>query len=300
MKALSDALSTHLQSGATTLCWCWRLTRRDGTKLGFTDHDHDLTFDESRFEAASGFTASEIREQVGLSVDNLEVTGALISDRLSESALASGDFDDARVEIFRVNWQDTAQHILVRTGSLGEVRRTGTSFTAEVRGLAHYLQQPKGRIFQFTCGADLGDARCGVDLTSSAFRGAGTVSAVIDPRRVIIDALDAYTTGWFTRGILSFESGANAGRAMEIKSHARRVGGFEIELWQPMGEAIAVGDAIIATAGCDKRIETCAARFANAINYRGFPHMPGNDFVTAVAQPGNMPRPAATIVGSET
>lgn len=294
MKRLNDALAAHLQSGATTLCWCWRLIRRDGTKLGFTDHDRDLTFDDTTFEAASGFTASEIRDQVGLSVDNLEVTGALISDRLSEIALASGDFDDAAIEIFRVNWQDTTQRVLMRAGSLGEVRRTGTAFSAEVRGLAHYLQQPKGRLFQYTCDADLGDARCGVDTTSPAYHATGTILAVFGTRRLAVDGIADYASGWFTRGILTFTAGANAGRAMEIKRHANSGGLIEIELWQPMGEAIAIGDAITITAGCDKRLETCATRFANAVNYRGFPHMPGNDFLTAVAQPGSTPRPAGS------
>jgi uncharacterized phage protein (TIGR02218 family) len=298
MKTLSEDLTAHLQSGATTLCWCWRLTRRDGSRLGFTEHDYDLAFDGTTFEAASGFTASEIREQVGLSVDNLEVAGALISDRLSEIALGAGDFDDAAIEIFRVNWQNTSQRILARKGSLGEVRRTGTAFAAEVRGLAHYLQQPRGRLFQYTCDADLGDTRCTVDLDQPVFRATVTITAVTDSRRLIVDGLDDYSTGWFARGILAFTSGANAGRAMEIKNHRPVAAGIEIELWQPMGETITVGDTAIATAGCDKRIETCTGRFANATNYRGFPHMPGNDFLTAVAQPGNTPRPGSGGPGS--
>jgi phage terminase large subunit-like protein len=103
-----------------------------------------------------------------------------------------------------------------------------------------------------------------------------------------------YAAGWFTRGVLSFASGANIGRAMEIKNHAHRAGLTEIELWQSMGEPVAVGDAISVVAGCDKRLETCTARFANAVNYRGFPHMPGNDFLTAIALPGSAPRPAGS------
>jgi uncharacterized phage protein (TIGR02218 family) len=90
VKQLSEDLQAHLDSGATTLCWCWRLTRRDETRLGFTDHDRDLTFDGTTFEAAAGFTASEMRDSVGLSVDNLEVSSALSSDRLSEADLAAG------------------------------------------------------------------------------------------------------------------------------------------------------------------------------------------------------------------
>lgn len=286
MKELHPDLAAHLATGATTLCWCWRLTPRTGAALGFTDHDRDLTFDGTTFEAASGFTASEIRDQVGLSVDNLEVTGAITSDRLSETALASGDFDDASVEIFRVNWQAPEQRVLMRSGSLGEVRRTGTAFAAEVRGLAHYLQQPKGRLFQYTCDADLGDARCGVDLDLPIYRGTGTITEIIDDRKLRVSGLATFADGWFTRGLVAFTSGANAGRAMEIKLHRANTSDAEIELWQPMAAALIAGDTFTITAGCDKRLETCATRFANAVNFRGFPHMPGNDFVTAYPRAG--------------
>ncbi|MFT3731015.1 MAG: DUF2163 domain-containing protein [Hyphomicrobium sp.] len=146
MKSLSPEFAAHLASGATTLCWCWRIARRDGTVLGFTDHDNALTFDSTTYEAASGFTASDISDGLGLSVDNLEVTGALSSATLTDDDLAAGRYDDARIEIYRVNWADPSQRVLMRAGSIGEVRRTGSSFTAELRGLAHYLQQPTGRL----------------------------------------------------------------------------------------------------------------------------------------------------------
>lgn len=295
MKALDPGLLAHLHSGATTLCWCWRLTPRVGTRLGFTDHDRDVVFDGTTFEAASGFTASEVREQVGLSVDNLEVTGAIVSDRLSEAALASGDFDDAAVEIFRVNWQVPAQRVLVRKGSLGEVKRSGLAFAAEVRGLAHYLQQPKGRLFQYTCDADLGDTRCGIDLSLPAYRGSGTVTSITDPRRIVAGGLASFAGGWFARGLLSFSTGANSGRSMEVKRHTVTATSVEIELWQPFGASIAIADAFVVTAGCDKRIATCRDRFVNAVNYRGFPHMPGNDFLTSVARPGDLPRPSVGV-----
>jgi uncharacterized phage protein (TIGR02218 family) len=64
---------------------------------------------------------------------------------------------------------------------------------------------------------------------------------------------------------------------MEIKRH----GTSGIELWQPMSEAIAPGDAATLTAGCDKQLGTCKAKFANVVNFRGFPYMPGNDAVLA-------------------
>ena len=290
MKLLPPSLQSHLDSGATTLAWCWRITRRSGERYGFTDHDRDLVFDGTTFEAATGFTATEIREQAGLSVDNLEVTSALVSDRLSETALSAGDFDDAAVEIFRVNWASPTDRVLMRSGSLGEVRRTGSAFTAEVRGLAHYLQQPKGRLFQYGCDADLGDQRCGIDLSSPVYRGEGAIVTALSARLFTVNGLATFDDAWFTRGLFTFTSGANAGRASEIKRHAVTDTAVSIELWQPLGDPPGFGDTFVVTAGCDKLLATCAAKFANVVNYRGFPHMPGNDFVASYPRPDDTNR----------
>lgn len=283
MKSLSSDFQTHLSSGATTLCWCWRLTRRDLAQLGFTDHDRDVIFDGTTFEAAAGFTASEMRDSVGLSVDNLEVTSALSSERLSETDLAAGLYDDARVEVFRVNWAAPEQRVLMRTGSLGEVRRSGLSFTAEVRGLAHYLQQPKGRLYQFTCDADLGDDRCKLLLSDPAYRGEGAIIEASSARRFTVSGLDGFADGWFARGLLTFTSGAADGQAIEVRAHSKAGGVVTIELWAPARAPLEAGQTFIVTAGCDKHLATCQGKFANAANFRGFPHMPGNDFVTAFA-----------------
>ncbi len=287
MKTLPTGLEAHLLSGATTLCWCWRLTRRDGTKFGFTDHDRDLTFEGTTFEAASGFTASEIKDSVGLNVDNLEVTAAVTSQRLAENDLTAGIYDDAKVEIYRVNWQSADQRVLMRSGSLGEVKRSGHAFAAEVRGLAHYLQQPKGRVFQYSCDADLGDGRCQVTLATPANTGTGALVSVSSTRRFTVSGLSAFASGWFSRGLLTFTSGAALAQKIEIKSHSKVASDVIIELWQPAVAPLLPGQTFTVTAGCDKTLDTCRARFANAVNFRGFPHMPGNDFLTKISRPGS-------------
>lgn len=284
MKTLSPEFSAHLASGATTLCWCWRIERRDGTVLGFTDHDNPVAFDGTTYEAASGFTASDITDGLGLSVDNLEVTGALSSGTLTDDDLAAGRYDDARIAIYRVNWADPSQRVLMRSGSIGEVRRTGASFTAELRGLAHYLQQPKGRILQRTCDADLGDARCGIDLSSSAFRGVGAIVTAASARRFTVSGIDAFDTRFLSRGLFAFTSGASVGLRIEIKTHTKLPAAVEIELWTDAEGPPAAGDEFIVTAGCDKRFETCKARFSNTINFRGFPSIPGNQFLTKIGR----------------
>ena len=288
MRTLSTAFRNHIEGGVTTLCWCWRVTRRDGSVFGFTDHDRDLAFDGTTFEAASGFSASEMKEAVGLSVDNLEVESALSSLRLEEVDIIAGLYDDARIEIFRLNWQQPAERALVRTGSLGEVTRSGSVFRAEVRGLSHYLQQPTGRLYQYACDAALGDHRCTVDLSLAAYRATGSITALLGDRRYAISGASSFDAQWFARGLLTFSSGANTGRSFEIKRHEAAATVVSIELWQAPSAAVSIGDTIAVTAGCDKQPGTCAAKFANMVNFRGFPHMPGNDFVTSVARSGRV------------
>ncbi|HJW39749.1 MAG TPA: DUF2163 domain-containing protein [Rhizomicrobium sp.] len=273
MKTLSPALAAHLASGATTLSWCWKIVRRDAVVQGFTDHDLPLAFDGVTYEAVSGFTASEVQSTLGLAVDNLTVTGALSSATLNETDLAAGLYDGATIEIWRVNWADTGQRVLMRKGSLGEVKRGKTAFSAELRGLAHRLNQPVGRVYGYSCDADLGDARCTKDISGADFTASATVVTAIDNRRFAVTGLDAYASGWFSGGKLVFTSGVNEGRAMEVKRH----GTGSIELWQAMSEAVAPGDAFTVSAGCDKQFATCKTKFANGINFRGFNYMPGND-----------------------
>jgi uncharacterized phage protein (TIGR02218 family) len=286
MRTLPPALAAHLATGATTLCRCWRLTRRDGTVRGFTDHDEDLVFDGTTFRAGTGFEGSELETRLGLAITGTEIHGALADASLNESDLAAGRYDDAKVELFLVNWTDAEQRLLLRVGHLGEVRREGAAFAAEVRGRSARLNEERGRIFAATCDADLGDTRCGVDLDDPAFRAEGSVLAVEGASLLRAAGLDAFEDNWFTRGKLAFSSGANAGIAAEVKEHRRDAGEVRLSLWQRPAEPMAAGDLFVVTAGCDKRFETCRSKFANAVNFRGFPHLPGNDFVVAYAVPG--------------
>jgi uncharacterized phage protein (TIGR02218 family) len=278
MRAITPALQTHLDSGTTTLCHCWRLTLRSGEKLGFTDHDEALVFDGTSFEAQAGFTGTEIHSSTGLSVDNLEASGALKSGQLDEARLNAGDYDHAEIEIWQVSWQDASQRILQRKGHLGEVTYGQGHFAAEVRGLAHLLNQPKGRLFQFACDATLGDARCGVNLVAIA----GTIVAVRD-NSFDISGIGSYTDDWFTRGTLSWVSGPNAGRSLPIKRHRALSPNARFDVWHVPKFVIAAGEQVLLKPGCDKQFATCKDKFENATNFRGHPHMPGSDFVLAVA-----------------
>ncbi len=286
MRTLDPALADHLASGVTTLCRAWRVTRRDGTVLGFTDHDRDLLVEGVTFLAASGIAGSESTQAQGLSVTGAELSGALSADALDADDLAAGLYDGAGVDLLLVNWQAPAQHLLLRRGTIGEVRCEDGVFTAEIRALADAFNQTRGRLLTVTCDADLGDARCGVDLAAPGHYASVAVIAVEGALRLRVSGLDGVAAGVFARGRAVFSSGANEGFASEVKAHLVDAEGVVLRLWQRPPFEVAEGDGITLNAGCDKRFATCRDRFSNAFNFRGFPHMPGNDFVISVAIPG--------------
>jgi len=279
MRAISPALQAHLDSGATTLATCWRIERRDGAVHGFTDHDRALSFGGTLYEPETGADGSAIVSTADLAVDNSAIEGALSSAGLSAALLASGRFDGAAVEIWRVNWADADQRVLLKRGSIGEVKRDGARFTAEIRGLSQALDETRGRVYQRGCDATLGDARCGVDLETPAFRAGGEVTAALDETRFLASGLGAFADGWFVHGRIDWTAGANAGTSGWIKAHA----GSGLSLWTPPGAPLAAGDAFAVYAGCDKSFSACRAKFSNGVNFRGFPLMPGND--AAVSYP---------------
>lgn len=286
MRTLDPALAAHLSSGATTLCHGWRVTRRDGLVLGFTDHDRDLVVEGLTLTAASGIAGSESTRAAGLSVTGAELSGALSADALDPRDLAAGLYDGAGVDLLLVNWQEPARNLVLRRGTIGEVRCEDGVFTAEIRALSDALNQTRGRLLTASCDADLGDARCGVDLSGPAWSASAIVAAAEGALRLRVTGLSAFAAGVFARGKARFSTGANAGFVTEVKAHLVDAEGVVLRLWQRPPFEVAAGDAIALTAGCDKHFATCRDRFANAVNFRGFPHMPGNDFVITVAIPG--------------
>jgi uncharacterized phage protein (TIGR02218 family) len=255
--------------------------------FGFTDHDLALTFDDTTFEPDSGFTASELRASDDLGVDAQDAEGVLSSGRITEGDIAAGLWDGAAVEVWRVNWADTSQRVLLRRGAIGEVRRGKIAFTAEMRSMAHVLDQPVGRTFQATCDAVLGDARCGVNLESAGFKGSGAVASVLRDRAFTATGLGAFADGLFTFGTLVWDTGTNAGATVEVARFEKAASGtVTVTLVEAPVQAITASDSFTIRAGCDKLFATCRDVFANTDNFRGFPHIPGNDTVLRYAGQG--------------
>lgn len=278
MRTIPPALKAHLGGEATTTCHCWRVTRRDGTVIGFTDHDRDLVFDGTAFLAASGFAASDSEQATGLGADADEVAGGFSNAAIDEKDLTAGRYDGARVELFLVNWTEPEEHMLLNIREIGEVVRAGGKFRAELRSLAHKLNRPQGRLYNRRCDAKLGDGRCRVPL--AGLRGEGLVIEMIDRSRLLVSGLAGFAEGFFRLGSLLFSGGLSA----EVERHEKRADGVALlSLWLPLEEDVELGRTFSVTAGCDKTFGMCRERFANQANFRGFPHVPGADFAYSYA-----------------
>lgn len=287
MSTYPPSLRTHLQRKVTTVCQCWRLTRKDGVVAGFTDHDRPLTVDGTLCEPEAGFSASEARDTLGMSVDTVDVEGALSSDRISEADILAGKYDGATVQTFLVNWRQPTDFALLRTATIGKLTRSDGRFVAELESRMHALDRPNGRYVSRTCDAELGDARCGKSLAGSTFTGTGTVIAEDGPFTLLVGGLGSYAVGWFALGTLTWTSGANAGRVERVEEHRRDGTDVRLVLRPRGGFAVEAGDAFTVRAGCDKSFSTCKAKFANPLNFRGFPHLPGNDAAYAYVVDGD-------------
>ncbi len=262
--------------GAASVALCWRIFRQDGIVLGFTQHDGDLTFGGIVHEAASGFDLGPSHRALPPHPSTTRLLGALRSSKISEHDIAVGLYDQARIETWLVNWQDVTQALLVDGGVMGEIKRSDEGFNVEIRSLADLWQQPRGRFYQALCAADLGDAQCQVALADARFTYRAQVLALEGPQGFIA-ANGGYASGFFTGGLLRFESGANIGAAIDVRAHQSSAQEAKFALWRALPAPISVGDSFAVSAGCDKSVDTCRTRFANLINYRGFPRMPGND-----------------------
>ena len=274
-KSLPTALQAHLDSGTTTMALCWKIIRQDGVIQGFTEHDDDLVVAGQTYEARSGFSATQVAQTLGLSVDNLNVEGAISSDTINEDDLANGKYDTAEVVLIWANWADTTQYTILSRGYIGEVKRGETAFSAEFRSLVTKLSQRTGRTYQRTCDAQLGDARCKINLNLGAYKGTGAVTTS-SGRNLGVSGLGSFASGWFTHGLITFTSGAAAGQTYEVKLHA----GTSIQLWDVPPSAILSSDTFTITAGCKQDFETCKTKFANQLNFQGFPYVPGTDRLT--------------------
>jgi uncharacterized phage protein (TIGR02218 family) len=276
-----ELLINHFQSGATTVCHAWSVVRKDGQSYGFTDHDNDLVFEGITFKASTGLTAGAMQRGLGLSVDNTEVSGALSDDGITEIDISAGRFDAAAVTTWWVNWANPEERAIRFKGHFGEIQRSSGAFKVELRGLADALSVARGRTYQPNCTAILGDSECRFNLGQPGFTLEASVQAIEEKGHYVFKGQPDISGGWFEGGKAVVLSGRASGIKGVVKLDQEIDGQRHLTLWVDFDLAPQVGDLIRFEAGCDKLASTCRSKFGNFFNFRGFPHVPGTDWVTS-------------------
>jgi uncharacterized phage protein (TIGR02218 family) len=276
-----EALYAHLESGATTVCRAWTVTRKDGVVMGFTDHDQDLVVAGVVCRADTGMTARALQQTTGLSVDNTEAVGALSAASIREGDVLAGRFDGADIRAFLVNWLNPDDWIEQFRGTFGEILRSGGAFRAELRGLTEALNRPQGYAYQPGCSAVLGDARCRFATMTAGYFAERVVETVEDGQVFGFAAFAGFDDRWFDHGRFEMLTGAAAGLVGMVRTDRFDGVGRKISLWQSIGAEVAPGDTLRVYAGCSKSAVTCRTKFLNLQNFRGFPHIPGDDWLAS-------------------
>lgn len=255
-----------------TVATFWRVIRRDGVTLGFTAHDRDLWFDGVLHRAAPGMVPSAIRRNAGFEPDSAEVQGALSHDALSAFDLAIGRFDGARVQIGLVDWESLETHVVYR-GTIGAVSEEAGSFTADLVSRKAELQRDPVPRTSPSCRAEFCGPGCG--LSAARFDHAAAVAS-FDPATNAVGLTGSIDLALLSGGTLRWLDGPFAGQSSSIAG----IAGGRIVLDEPFDLPPAVGTRVLLRDGCDRTLDSCATRFANAINFQGEPHLPGNDLIT--------------------
>jgi uncharacterized phage protein (TIGR02218 family) len=277
MRTLPSALNAKLAEGVTTLARAWRLTRGDGVIVALTQHDRDLSFDGTLFKAAGSFIVADHERELGLSADRTALSGALTATTISEADLKLGRWDGAKIEAFWVDWTNPADFIPMWRGLVAGVTWRGSVFELDVVGIEAALTREIGQVYARTCNASLGDGRCKVDLNLPAHKILANIQAVMTERVIKIATPVGKNVFQFQGGTLEITNGLASGWKSAIHSVIASATGWEITITRPLPVTPATGDNVCLQVGCDKSFVTCRDRFANALNFRGQPTMPGDD-----------------------
>lgn len=264
-------MASLVEGELTAIALCWRLERSDGAGIALTSHDEPLLIDETRHEPAPGIVPAAMTRSLGLDPHSGEIVGALSSNALEPNDLALGRWDGARASLFAVDWTDAeAVPIAILGGELGNVSIKDDEFSAELRGGAAKLDAAVCPSTSAECRAHFGDKQCRVDLAGR------TVAAKVVSSSGGELTLDRVLDDTYLLGRLRYMSGANCGLSTAIIA----VDGALVRIRDLPRGPVETGCRVELREGCDKRLQTCIERFANAVNFRGEPHLPGSDLLT--------------------
>jgi uncharacterized phage protein (TIGR02218 family) len=268
----------------------WRVERKDGLVLCFTDHDRTLLYESELYYPAGGFDASARQKRSALRERNLSLMGVISGSEITAEDIKAGRYREARVKETLVDWMyPFAGSFFEAEYWIVEISWSGEQWEAEMSGLTTWLRRDIGDVYSKTCRWRLGErygeeavAGCKVNLALMRSE-LVTVAGISDPRTQFtmnltqakdvagnpVDLVD----GWYNYGKITWKTGANQNIVSEIKNQVGKV--ITLQLKTPFN--IATGVRFDIEPGCDRLKGSCHEKFNNILNFGGFPFVPGTD-----------------------
>ena len=280
-------LLAELRSDETNLAFLWTIEMSNGKVIRGTEHDQNIPIPPSgsspdpyagTYYAIANVTAGDITSSTDLSVDNLEVTGAMAQAPYTQipditvDEIEAGLLDMAPVTVLICSWKHPEYGaFVVKSGYLGAINRDSDGkYVTEVRGLTQLLAQTIIRTYSDTCNVvKFGDNRCRFNVAAVTITGSVLVGT--NRRQFSVDLAQASPRPAYSYvgGTLTFTSGANEGFSREVKLDPNGNSGAMLELWDDLPEEPAPGDDFTLSPGCDRQFATCRDVMHNLIHWRG-------------------------------
>lgn len=283
----SDGCAVEEVPCVTYWAQCWKITRKDGTVFRFTSLDRDMEFGGETYQACYSLSpaASESSVRVG-SIQNVEATGIISSEAITEEDLYGGKFDDAYVEVWLAPWRGSETPRRVASGWIGNMSHSSHHYQAEVLGAGARLSQ-QALLQTYTPGCrwpGLGQGGCEFD--PEAVKRSGEVILATN-RAVFMGDLGAESGSSFVddgglqwaNGRARWLTGRNAGEICEVKTVDFDSG--DVVLWALPPFLPQPGDTFELLPGCDMSKTTCKDVYDQYLNFGGYPDVAGEMSINA-------------------
>ncbi|MDB1135100.1 DUF2163 domain-containing protein [Candidatus Anaplasma sp. TIGMIC] len=280
MKAIPDALLSHLSKDVTTVAFCFKMTLKDSSVVCFTNCDVDLTIGGLIYRSNTSAKIKLVHFSKWNSTAHIECMHTRYT--ITADSAHRGLYNSAQIEIFLVNYADTSKGaITLFRGTVGEIKLCNGVFSAQLHGLTLTLSNKVGDLFSPQCRAQFCDSACKLNAERFTFR--GSAFKVLEDYKAFESEVKVGKVNYFKYGVLTFLTGRNKKIPLTVLANTQNA----ICLAECTPYPIQVGDNYSLLAGCDKNFHTCVKKFENAKNFRGEPHVP--DLHTVYAHTTGVP-----------
>jgi uncharacterized phage protein (TIGR02218 family) len=232
----------------------------------YTSGPDDFVYLTKTYKAVQ-IARSDVDESGDIPKDGITITVPRDAEIADEFRVAPPS-EVILVNVYRLHYDDaTVERKLFWTGRVLNCEWKGAIADLTCESIYTALKRPGlRRLYQRMCPHVLYGPACG--LVDTVYKSTIVLDAVVGST-LNAAAIDAQPDGYFSGGMVEWESSPGRFERRGIKSHV----GADVVLTHTI-PGIEPGASVSFWPGCDHSLATCNSKFSNAVNYGGFPFVP--------------------------